>query len=644
MLIIVFVSCCIVTQAQAQQQQKPLPLQNNDPLNDGIYVQSITLPSSVTTTNDDERSTNESSDINRERLIMYDFKPAFPPYTKESLDKLLIIPTKVDNNVVDVEESPLIEEEMDDDDIDDAIIATDEKINSDEVIDEEVVHHKDDELTLSEEDIKDEVQQQSNSDNESSDEVKVVDDTNIGNDEVIEEDEDISSTDSSDTNGKNNEATETIEIQQQDEESDETKSLSEDVKDDNSNNYTVVEEETYKSDTMKDDDGTDNDINVPPRPVEINEYDDTIYPETTPEEQHQPLTPTSLPEEGDDAEQLDEVPTIEKEEDEVVVDDDLIMSNDDAPEAAEEVIITLKDDSVADEKENDDENESTLLADESIVPENSEHEVKNDDKDGEEDDTDVNTANPNEEEYQSVTDTPEEFTATTTQTNDAAVKDSTYQEELKQEEEAIKHLYDDDTGSILNSNSNNKEANREFVDGLDEIDKLFEEVEVPDELDVGADGSSMQDVLVGQGLKIIWKRAKLVSKGIKSKVDDIATSVKGLYIKLQLNDNEDEEENDLTIDSLLDMNSKLKDGNEAKSQSFKGTDHTKLTDNEEDNEDFPLIKSPQAKKIIKWSKRKLKQVRHILDDLLSIFGEEEDDEDDLGDDFLTSRRQAMGST
>ena len=92
------------------------------------------------------------------------------------------------------------------------------------------------------------------------------------------------------------------------------------------------------------------------------------------------------------------------------------------------------------------------------------------------------------------------------------------------------------------------------------------------------------------------------------------------------------------------MNNKLRDGDEVKSQSFKGTDHTNLTDEEEEFEDFPLVKSPQAKMIIKWSKRKLKKVRHILDDLLSIFGEDEDDEDDLGDDFLISRRQAMGST
>jgi hypothetical protein len=49
-------------------------------------------------------------------------------------------------------------------------------------------------------------------------------------------------------------------------------------------------------------------------------------------------------------------------------------------------------------------------------------------------------------------------------------------------------------------------ANSEFVDGLDDIDKLFEEIEPPDELDVGAVGSSMQEVLMGQGSRIVLKR------------------------------------------------------------------------------------------------------------------------------------------
>jgi len=51
-----------------------------------------------------------------------------------------------------------------------------------------------------------------------------------------------------------------------------------------------------------------------------------------------------------------------------------------------------------------------------------------------------------------------------------------------------------------------KSVNDEFVKGLDDINKLFEHVQPPDELDVGAAGSSMQEVLMGQGAQILRKR------------------------------------------------------------------------------------------------------------------------------------------
>jgi hypothetical protein len=54
-----------------------------------------------------------------------------------------------------------------------------------------------------------------------------------------------------------------------------------------------------------------------------------------------------------------------------------------------------------------------------------------------------------------------------------------------------------------------KSANSEFVDGLDDIGKFFEDVEPPDELDVGAVGSSIQEVLMGQGTRIILKRLQM---------------------------------------------------------------------------------------------------------------------------------------
>lgn len=64
-----------------------------------------------------------------------------------------------------------------------------------------------------------------------------------------------------------------------------------------------------------------------------------------------------------------------------------------------------------------------------------------------------------------------------------------------------------------------KTANDDFVNGLDDLHKFLEEVDPPDELDVGASGLSMQDVLVGQGLTIIKARiqkgAELAKKSFK---------------------------------------------------------------------------------------------------------------------------------
>ncbi|CAJ1937013.1 unnamed protein product [Cylindrotheca closterium] len=51
-----------------------------------------------------------------------------------------------------------------------------------------------------------------------------------------------------------------------------------------------------------------------------------------------------------------------------------------------------------------------------------------------------------------------------------------------------------------------KDVNSDFVEGLDDIDKFFEGVDPPDELDVGASGSSMQDMLMKKGKEILIKR------------------------------------------------------------------------------------------------------------------------------------------
>jgi hypothetical protein len=67
--------------------------------------------------------------------------------------------------------------------------------------------------------------------------------------------------------------------------------------------------------------------------------------------------------------------------------------------------------------------------------------------------------------------------------------------------------------------------NAEFVEGLDDLDKFFEGVDPPDELDVGAGGSSIQEVLMGQTSKIIFKRVVLGSQYVGKTVKAVSKRI-----------------------------------------------------------------------------------------------------------------------
>jgi hypothetical protein len=220
-------------------------------------------------------------------------------------------------------------------------------------------------------------------------------------------------------------------------------------------------------------------------------------------------------------------------------------------------------------------------------------------------------------------------------------------------------------GATATNNNNNRDANRQFVDGLDEIDKLFESVEVPDELDVGADGSSMQDVLVGQGIKIAWKHARNIGRGIKRRFDGIKSALddgvgrmlpsssSGLLSSGDANGAEDEGGNISLVSLLsgltgtgrsmdddrdyatLSSEEGAGDGSgggeenqgnlRSKRKNERGGGSNKLL------KSFPLIKSHGVKRIWKFAKRKLEQARHLLDDFLGIFeGADDDDGYDFG--------------
>ena len=63
-------------------------------------------------------------------------------------------------------------------------------------------------------------------------------------------------------------------------------------------------------------------------------------------------------------------------------------------------------------------------------------------------------------------------------------------------------------------------ANEQFVNGLDDLYKIFEEVDPPDELDVGASGLSMEEVFKQLGVTIIKMR---VQKGVEQVKKSLAT-------------------------------------------------------------------------------------------------------------------------
>ncbi|KAL9179719.1 hypothetical protein ACHAXT_009009 [Thalassiosira profunda] len=210
-------------------------------------------------------------------------------------------------------------------------------------------------------------------------------------------------------------------------------------------------------------------------------------------------------------------------------------------------------------------------------------------------------------------------------------------------EEKIAVHYDDEStiSSSANSNVNaNKDANRQFVDGLDEIDKLFESVDVPDELDVGADGSSLQDVLVGQGLKIAWKRARAWGRAVRGRFDQVAGSVKRALPLGILDGARGEESEDGSLESLLDLG-KLRE--ETASTKEEGTG-TSQSDNgkEKKKRQFPLVRRKEVQRIWKFARRKWQQAKHILDDLFDLFDDDEDEVFSFGDMKLDNIQLGQG--
>lgn len=147
------------------------------------------------------------------------------------------------------------------------------------------------------------------------------------------------------------------------------------------------------------------------------------------------------------------------------------------------------------------------------------------------------------------------------------------------------------------SGSSASNNNNEFVDGLDDIDNFFEDVEAPDELDVTGDsGSSMQEVVMGTGTRILIKRVSGVWQSTCKLVGGVRDRIVHRF-KRNDNDEEDEDEDD--------------DG-----------DHS-----------FTLIQKEDLQHAVKWIRESSVRLFHTVEQVVDDLFQDDDDGDDDEDDY-----------
>ncbi|KAL7551142.1 hypothetical protein ACHAWF_014342 [Thalassiosira exigua] len=663
-LLLLRAACCIaLARAQEEERRKFPPIPKADPISDGVFLRTVELPPLPVDGDGDEGSGSGSGigDVDRrtrQRLIMYDFRPAFPPYTKESLAELLLIPMQRElvgaEGQVGSEEGEAKSEETGDDDVGGGgpspgeerqvqeVNVTGEEVEESERLDDPPTagDSTDDEAEI---DTADAVPEEGKSDAiDEAGEPRL--ESSIGEAKSVsdgsEEHPSISNTKMQEREGDAPHESDGIPLAEAEEKisipdheigpnkDGEVESGSEDV---------VGEEMEPTSGTLPVADTSESDTHTP-------EAEYTQETEEEREQKHQQESGTVGINEEDQSTEY-ETETVEQPHKIISEEKEAhgsLDENSSPPDVGAENELPLEKDFIGDDVD------KTSGVDSSASGYN---ETSLESKEA----TDVDSELVGSESHPTKEggDTPE-----TTKSDSLPIEEKNPSSDPKREseqtdagpKERITVDYDDDstisTTTATSSSNINKEANRKFVDGLDEIDKLFESVEVPDELDVGADGSSMQDVLVGQGLKIIWKRARNFGKGVRSKFEDAAESVRKALPLGMLGG--DEEEEDVSLESLLDL-SKLAEGglladkrNEKEVLETESSGSTldkerqskRKKDKRERNKEFPLIKTKKAQGLWKFARRKWEQAKHVLDDLLSIF-EGRDDEDDgdfgLGD-------------
>eukprot|EP00956_Cyclotella_meneghiniana_P017052 scaffold27514_cov69-Cyclotella_meneghiniana.AAC.5 len=508
-------------------------------------------------------------DIDPSNYVLYDFKPAFPPYTKESVKELLLFP---DQGVSDNDDK---KQQVD---IEDNVVSDDGAgdVHSDKhvevAVDETGTINATDETSAAEQ-----LHLDSN-DARDPDQVDPVNEDDISASEAI-----IGSDEGSEINSERQHAAST-EITIGDES--ESTELQEDSshETDDGNGDGIIDDNGQPTPIAGATDSIQNEMEE----HTVHEYSTEDFKADDGETQHDSFT--------SDLEANVEIDTSGLEKNEDIDDHTNLITDEDTPI---------------------DSSDSVLYVDEEILTTNDE------------------TESPSEMHQDSLTvnESAEESTVNT-------------QEDATQQETADRITINYDESPPAVPINKDQDANREFVTGLDEIDKFFESVSPPDELDVGADGSSMQDVLVGQGLKIIYKRAKSIGSNVKQRFEKIVE--KALPQQLMNLAREDEEEDEASVEDILNMmkgevplilksDSNAKNNNKYNDKESSKNDATSTSKEEVDKIEnrFPLLKRPRVNKIYRYAKKKWRQAKHLLGDFLSIFGgdDEDDEEIDFGAEF-----------
>jgi len=164
-------------------------------------------------------------------------------------------------------------------------------------------------------------------------------------------------------------------------------------------------------------------------------------------------------------------------------------------------------------------------------------------------------------------------------------------------------------------------VNQDFVDGVDDIGDIFENVDPPDELDPGASGISMQELLIGNGAKIIKTRVIKGVNRVKKSMSNIRNKARRKWLSLKKKE-----------DSIL---AEIGDKESTESSTLPLT----LEVNEEAFEEEDKGGVPRLIKTI------FSQVKELFDDLWSFGKDGEDDIDDfdfnVDDDELAKMRQKI---